>query len=264
MAKEKEKAVFPGDFITTEEEFVAGRNAYEEDGEVKASIMGKTDFDQENKEVNVRGNGISTLKVGDIVIGQVIKVKESMVTVELLGSEKRRAIGMTRAQIPVRNISQAYVEDPRKLFKVGDYVKAKVTVATRLAIDLATNEKGLGVVEARCSNCKKKMDFNKGRMTCLACGNVEDRKWFEAEDERGERSDRGGFRDSGRRDSRGGGRRDSRGGRDRGRRDFSRDRRDSRGGRDRGRGGRNFRDSGRSRGGSRNEDRGNRPRQRRN
>lgn len=249
MTKEKTKTVFPGDFIATEEEFVAGRNTYEQNGEVRASIIGEVDFDNEYKEVNVRGKGVQNLRAGDVVIGRVVKKRDKMVTIQILGTEERRAVTLTTAQIPVRNASQSFVEDMRTLYKIGDFVRAKVVVATKLQVDLVTNEKGLGVVDARCNVCKKRLDYSNGKMTCLSCGNIEERKWFDAEDVRGERRDSGrSF--SGNRDSRGGSRPGG----------FSRDRRDSRGGRD---GGRNFsgpRDSrGDSRGGDRRSFSGNRP-----
>jgi exosome complex component CSL4 len=197
MNKEKIKLVLPGDFIATEEEFAPGTNTHEKDGEIKASIIGIADFDQQTKEAKVKGKTILPLKEGDIIIGRVVKVNEKMASINILSSEQARAIIISTGQIPVRNASQSYTEDMRKCFGLGDYVKAKVVMASRLAIDLATNEKGLGVVEAYCKNCRNRMEFNKDKMICLKCGSVEERKWFEAEDQRTERprNDSRGFGD---------------------------------------------------------------------
>ena len=199
MTKEKTNMVLPGEFITTEEEFASGKNTYEDKGVIKASIMGSIDFDQQRKEAKVKGKSIPVLKEGDIIIGRVVKVNEKMAHINIMGSAgEQRAITLSTGQIPVRNASQSFTEDMRNCFRLGDFVKAKVVMASRLAIDLATNETGLGVVEAHCKNCRSKMDFNKEKMTCLNCGSVEDRKCAEAVDVRTERprdgsGSRGGF-----------------------------------------------------------------------
>jgi exosome complex component CSL4 len=256
MTKENTKIILPGDFVTTEEEFAAGANVYEKDGEIRASIMGSVDFDHEKKEAKINGKTIPVLKEGDIITGRVIKVTETMASINIMGTEEPRAIIVSTGQIPVRNASQSYTEDMRKLFRIGDYVKAKVVMATKLAVDLATNQKGLGVVEAHCKNCRSKMEFSNEKMMCLNCGSVEERKWFASEDIRQERP-----RDQSR--SFGGNRRDSRpsfGGRPQGR-SFGGNRRDSRpsfGGRPQGRSfGGNRRDSRPSFGGDRRDNNGN-------
>ena len=196
--------VVPGEVITTEEEFVAGKNTFAENGLVKATSFGKADFDNDLKEVSIKGPSIQKLAVGDIIIGRVDLVKESAVVINIIQAEKNKKMSLTKAQLPIRNVSNVYTSNLRSLFKIGDLVKARVTAANELIVDLATNEKGLGVLMAYCSKCREKMSFSNGKMMCLACGNVEERKWFEQEEpERTQHGDRDRSFDRGDRNDRG-------------------------------------------------------------
>ena len=205
----------PGEQITTEEEFAAGENTFAQKGKIKSSALGVAEFDNNAKEVRVKGKTVKGLEYGDVVLGKVSLVKESNVVIELLDAENgKKIMGIKTAQIPVRNVSQSYVSDLKQYFKVGDIVKGKVAMASPLAIDLITNETGLGVIKAYCSNCRKEMHFSNGKLMCLNCGSVEERKWFEAVETPRERSPGRGFGDRGGYGGRGGGR--GFGGRDRG------------------------------------------------
>src|SRR5579863_7466338 len=62
----------PGDFLAFPEEFLPGKNAYEEADSVRATLSGRVEKDLSKREVAVRPAVIAkTLKVGDVVIGQV-------------------------------------------------------------------------------------------------------------------------------------------------------------------------------------------------
>jgi hypothetical protein len=65
-------------------------------------------------------------------------------------------------------------------------------MSSPLAIDVATNEKGLGVIKAYCSKCRQEMQYSNEKLMCLNCGNIEERKWFEAEQKPREFAPRGG------------------------------------------------------------------------
>ncbi|MFA6268980.1 MAG: exosome complex RNA-binding protein Csl4 [archaeon] len=193
---EKQKMILPGENITTEEEYASGKNTFAANGVIKSKIIGTATFDDTKKEVSVKGKGIRPIRMGDIVTGKVTLVKESTVVLELLSAENgKKILGVKTAQLPVRNVSTEYVSELRKTMRIGDIVRAKITMASPLAIDLATNEKGLGVIKAYCSNCRQEMQYSNEKLMCLACGNTEERKWFEAEQKPREFAPReGGFR----------------------------------------------------------------------
>jgi exosome complex component CSL4 len=195
MAK---KIIFPGEELSSEEEYVGGKNTFTEKGIVKSKIMGRADYEPNERTVSVEGKSASLIQEGDIVIGKVTLVKESTAVIELLESENGKKIGgVTVGSLPVRNISKQFVDKIRDKIRVGDIVKARVTAITDLIVDLATNENGLGIIKAYCSNCKKSLDWNGTRLTCMNCHKSETRKWFEETEEersfspRGDRGDRG-------------------------------------------------------------------------
>jgi len=196
MNEQRQKIILPGENITTEEEYVPGRNAFAEKGIVKSKVLGIAEFDDNNKEVNIKGKSVNEIGVGDIVVGKVMLVKESSAVIGLVSAENGKKItGIKTAQLPVRNVSTEYVSELKKIIKIGDLVRARVTMASPLAIDLATNEKGLGVIKAYCSKCRKEMQYTNEKLMCLECGSVEERKWFEQEQKPREfRPREGGFR----------------------------------------------------------------------
>lgn len=180
MAK-KEEPVFPGQFLTVEEEYLPGHNTFEQNGKIYASSIGKVNFDDVHKEVHVHSadEKLKLIEVGNIVLGQVILVKESFVVLNLLeahkGSEKRKVLD-PNATLFVSRVSQAYVRSLSDFFKVGDLVKAKVVEITPYTIELASNEVQLGVVKAFCGQCRQPMILFGEKLKCKECGSVEDRK----------------------------------------------------------------------------------------
>jgi len=191
----KNKLFTPGEVITTQEEYDAGRNTFEENGNIRASIVGEAVFNDTNKKVSVNGKSKELLRIGDIVYGVVSNTKESMISMDLIKTEGEKTLIVTRAQLPVRNISNNFVTDARTYFKIGDVVKARVVKSDELAVDVEVKGIGLGVVTAFCSNCRSKMDFSNEKMMCFNCGHVEERKWVDQETEVGEeRGSRGTFR----------------------------------------------------------------------
>ena len=183
----KDKIYVPGDIITTEEEYAPGKNTFEDKGYIKASGFGKATFDEMEKEVNLESKKLEPLTKGDIVYARVSLVKDSVVVLNIIKAEKNKIIINTKGQIPAKFVAQAYIRNVKEFYKVGDYVKAKVMLANNLVVDLATNEVGLGVIIAYCTQCKSKMNYSNDKLTCFNCGHTEGRKWFEAKDEMDDR-----------------------------------------------------------------------------
>ncbi|HPM85852.1 MAG: exosome complex RNA-binding protein Csl4 [Candidatus ainarchaeum sp.] len=176
----KEKIILPGEKIGAEEEYVSGENTFVRDGQIFSKTIGKLIINHETKEARIDGKKIEELSFGDIIVGKVTLVKESSAVIELISAEDdKRITGIKVAQLPIRNVSNEYVKDLKTMLKIGDYIRARIVMSSPLAIDLTTKEKGLGVIKAYCSKCRKEMNFNNNKMVCLECGSIEDRKWFE-------------------------------------------------------------------------------------
>ncbi|MFH1586449.1 MAG: exosome complex RNA-binding protein Csl4 [Candidatus Diapherotrites archaeon] len=181
MKKDKEM-VYPGSFLSTEEEFVPGKNAYgDEEGNVTSTTVGEKDLDMETREANViqKTGEVKPLDVGSIVIARVSLVKDSSAMVEMLSAEKdgeERKILKSYASIPVSNISTEYVRNVKDMFRIGDFVKARVAKVVPWGIDLETRDKGLGVIKAYCVECRKPMELFDGNLKCPGCGASSPRK----------------------------------------------------------------------------------------
>lgn len=222
------KIFIPGETITTQEEFSAGKKTFAENGLIKATVLGEAIFDKANRSVSINGHATETAGPGDIVFGRVAFVKDSMVVIDLVKGENGKKIGVTKGQLPVRNVAHGYISNLKSYFKTADSVKARVVEIKDGVTDLETKDKGLGVIMAFCSNCRSELKFSNDKLACFECGHVEQRKWFEQtnvgddgppRNNRFDRNGRGGDRRGGRSndrrsdDRRGGDRRESSGGR---------------------------------------------------
>lgn len=180
--KQDKEMVYPGSFLSTEEEFVAGKNATEnENGVVSSTCVGVKEFDLKEREVNVKQKTkiVKPLEEGSIVIAVVRLVKQHAALVEMLSAEKngetRKILG-SFARIPVRNISEEFVENVKDMFRVGDLVKARVVELSPWGIDLETRDKDLGVVKAFCIKCRNPMKLLGRDLKCPVCGDSSPRK----------------------------------------------------------------------------------------
>ncbi len=190
---EKNRIIIPGEFIATEEEYVSGENTYAKEGKILATAVGVAEYDDANKEARIIGKKVDEIRAGDIVIGKVMLVKESTAVITLLKAENgKRITGQTIAQLAVRNVANEYIHELKKTVKIGDIIRAQIVGYSELGVDLSTKGKGLGIIKAYCSNCRSEMQFSAGKLMCISCGNVEDRKWFEKEDEYQPRAPREG------------------------------------------------------------------------
>lgn len=178
---EKKNVVLPGDFLSTEEEFSPGKNAFDSGGDIYSKVAGIPETDAKRKEIAVKPfSEIRQLKPGSIVLARVSLVKENSVIADLCleaGATERVVLAPSTAMIPVRNVSQEYVESLKEYFKVGDLIKAKVTkILPDGSIDLCTNEPELGVIKAFCGKCRQPMHLSGTMLRCLNCGASERRK----------------------------------------------------------------------------------------
>jgi len=172
--------VLPGDFLGIEEEFSPGRNTYEEEGNIYAAGLGKVALEKHSKSINVeKKRELVPISEGLIVIGRVTMVKENFVILELLAAENPHAevvLCQTVASLPIRNVSLSYVQNMKDAYRIGDIVKARISMYSPLAIDLRTNEPNLGVIKAFCTHCRKPLHLFGTVLKCTGCGRTESRK----------------------------------------------------------------------------------------
>lgn len=175
------KFVIPGDFIGTSEEFIAGNGTYEEKGSIFAAITGNVKINPKEREVIItpKTNVPPIPKVGDVVIGRIVDLKNSVALVEIArikGREEREIVNTDEGAIHISNVKTSYVNELSREFAVHDIIKAKV-IDTR-TMRLSTADKQLGVVKALCTRCRTplKRKENSSTLVCSKCERVETRK----------------------------------------------------------------------------------------
>ncbi len=176
---EEGKIVLPGDFIGTSEEFIPKDGAFEDKGNIYAAIAGIVKINNKERSVSVSPvtNIPPRLQVGDIVIGMITDLKESVALVEIAGIKgrgERAIVDAEEAAIHVSNVKDAYVKDLRFEFAPFDIVKARVLDLKNMR--LTTVNKELGVMKAYCSNCRTVLKKDNGRLKCPECKRTETRK----------------------------------------------------------------------------------------
>jgi exosome complex component CSL4 len=169
--------VLPGDFLAFPEEFLPGKNAYEKADSVRAMLPGRVEKDLSKREVAVRAVAMArTLRVGDVVIGQVEAAMTSTAGVKVSyinGSESHASFPgtiFTRGERGGRGERRTYV-------KLADVVRARVGSTLNGMNQLSIDEPHLGVLAALCSVCGTPLVRGDDRARCENCGNVEERKF---------------------------------------------------------------------------------------
>lgn len=173
------KMVLPGDELSTSEELLPGEGTYEEDGIIRAAIVGLFYVDKKTHTAIVEPvTTVPTiLKKGDHVIARVDSVRSSMVIATLLHviGKERPISGDTNATIHVSEISDKYINDPIEVFSLGDIIRAKV-IQVKPSIQLSTKGNHFGVIKALCSRCRYSLKKKGYTLECSRCGNKENRK----------------------------------------------------------------------------------------
>jgi exosome complex component CSL4 len=169
--------VLPGDFLASPEEFLPGKNTYEQEDSVRARLPGRVEKDLSKREVAVvSAVSARTLKVGDVVIGQVEAAMTSTAGVKISyinGVETHASFPgtiFTRGERGGRGERRTYV-------KLADVVRARVASTLNGMNQLSIDEPHLGVLAALCSVCGAPLLRGDGRAKCDNCGNVEERKF---------------------------------------------------------------------------------------
>jgi len=177
--KEEPRSVLPGDLIGTTEEFTAKSGTYVEGGNIYSSASGIVKINKKERSISVDPvtNTPPHLQVGDIVIGQVTDVKDSVALVEIAGIKgkgEREIINADQAAIHVSNVKDAYVKELYYEFAPFDIVKARVLDLRNMR--LSTVNKELGVMKAYCGNCRTVLKIDDSKLKCPKCERTETRK----------------------------------------------------------------------------------------
>ena len=164
------------------EEFLPDKQStFVKEGQIYATKSGLIDIDREKRKIKVethREDKRKTVKVGDIVIGNILFLRQYSVGLNFYTINRKVHFNSGYfGNIHVSQISDRYVEKIREAFQITDIIRARVIKNNYTEYDLSTSEKNLGVIYADCVICGTplvKISFNKLR--CERCGNQETRK----------------------------------------------------------------------------------------
>ena len=185
---EKKGCLIPGDIIGTEEEVLAGRGAYVDNGAVRASLVGEYRLLNRYATVSNPREALSLTK-GVTVVGIVESLTDVSAMVRITPIEhvlgKPKTVQKGRfpnvkllSNLHISNISRGYVPNIRDAIRVGDIIKATVINLDikRNMIDISTTSPRYGVVFAHCSRCGAQMVRRGNVLKCPKCNHVEKRK----------------------------------------------------------------------------------------
>ncbi len=176
-----EEPVVPGEFLTTEEEFVPGFGTFIDDGSVYSSNIGDVEKDTSKREIRIK---VLTripilMKRGAVTYGRIAQVSDNVAIVDVIPIKKGQFVYLPRGTthlLPVSEVKRGFVKTMKDEFKVGDIVKVKIIEMRPTGVILTTKSSELGVVEAFCTQCRHPMVLKKGKLICPNCGNEERRK----------------------------------------------------------------------------------------
>jgi len=117
------------------------------------------------------------LKVGDVVIGKIVVVKDNMVVVEIVSAGNSVLSPADMGVIFVKNIDTKFVESTNDCFSKGDLIKAKIIETGAYEYKLATNNQDLGVIRTICKKCKNVIGASPNEQVICECGNTIKKKF---------------------------------------------------------------------------------------
>jgi len=178
----KQEMVYPGSFLSFEEEFVPNMNAFDSDGQVFSDSIGFKNLDEQSHEANVSkvARDTSAITRGSFVIGRIAMLKSSVIFVEIFEAERndeKLLVNNKDGLMFVRNLDNKFVEHAEDLYRVGDIIKAKVLDAHSYGIEIETKSSpNLGVIKAFGVRSRKPLVLVNEQLRDPATGSTEMRK----------------------------------------------------------------------------------------
>lgn len=166
----------PGEQLAVEEEAIPVSNAYvDEEGYIRASVVGVLFFDKLKKTIHVKpvAKREALLKPGTIVEGLVVAASEDLAFIDIYSANGARL--SAQGVLHISQCSDTKINTLLEVIKPGDYVRAKV-LNNSPPYQLSLKDPGLGVIEAYCSICGSPLYKSGDKLQCTTCGNVESRK----------------------------------------------------------------------------------------
>ena len=158
--KRKER-VIPGDELAVIEEYESGKGTHIIDGQIRASVFGKTKFDNKNKSVEVEGpRSTSELpQANDRVEG-------------VLQNDKMLRIKKINGKISFGSLVGLMAKTKMPNWGTNDYIRATVVSLTNgiIHIVVKNDNDDDGVIRSTCNVCADKVAKVPKGVKCVSCG----------------------------------------------------------------------------------------------
>ncbi len=175
--------VFPGDRLSTEEEFLPARNVYVEDGIIYSAVFGKAIQQDGRMLVDGATRSIRKMKRGMFVLGKVVGVLKSVIFVEIenfsvgndeyIAGKDGKVVLMSSRPPMHRGMHESHdrQRSEAKPAEMGDVILAKIIMEDKDIYTLSLRDNEAGVVYSTCENCGEKMQLDKdgNGLYCSAC-----------------------------------------------------------------------------------------------
>lgn len=162
--------VFPGDPLSSIEEYGVGYGAFDDGDMVRASIIGHKDLNAQERTIGSSGPLVPVPRPGDTVIGDVAVTLSSRLIVTIRFVNGRRVTNNVECVLSTRNIRK------RMVALGGDLMVLKIISVLNGSIHATVDEPQLGVLFTKCRRCSKRVITHRDAVKCIECGWIDDRK----------------------------------------------------------------------------------------
>ncbi|MEM0453898.1 MAG: exosome complex RNA-binding protein Csl4 [Sulfolobales archaeon] len=169
----------PGEALCVIEEFLPGNWVYEDDGVLRAAVVGKANPDLRLRTINIKPY-VRTPQLpskGDVVYGIVMNLYEELAIIKIFANESnKRYKNPFTGLIHITQVQESYVRSFYDVLAVGDIIKAKI-LNNSTPYSVTIKEQKLGTVMAYCTICGTPMKKHQSdTLKCPRCDNIEKRK----------------------------------------------------------------------------------------
>jgi exosome complex component CSL4 len=176
--KLKERDVLPGEKLSVIEVIQEGNGVYQENGDIRASELGKAHFDMKDRRVNVtkKTRDLVLPLVGLDIIAEVGSVMRRDARVDIFKIDGKDVTKTWTGEIHVNSIEREFSRDMNTAMKNNDIIKAKIINTKNRMIQLTVRGPEYGVIFGYCTRCGTLLESERGRLNCPKCGRTERRK----------------------------------------------------------------------------------------
>ena len=172
--------MFPGDNLSTEEEFVSSRNTFIDNGNIHASVIGKTVVKDGTIMVESISKEIKSFYRGMYVLGEITDDLHTIVFVKIENFKKDKDVYISfksgkiimKSHAPnnrQRHDGHSENKTEYKPFGIGDIILARITFDDKDVYTLDCGSSELGVVHSKCALCDASLQLIDNVLHCSNC-----------------------------------------------------------------------------------------------